>query len=133
VPELCRILTNGAGTAPGMWFERSGTIFVSLPGVPSELKYLMNTHVLPELKQRFRSQANIHRNLMTYGAPEALLAEKLEGFEADLPAGVKLAYLPASGIIKLRLTGTGTDGGSVAELVDNRVRLLYSIIPDLIY
>jgi len=133
VPESCRVLTNAAGTAPGMWFERSGTIFVSLPGVPSEMKYLMNTHVLPELKQRFRSQAIIHRNIMTYGAPEALLAEKLEGFEAELPAGIKLAYLPSSGIIKLRLTGTGRDAVSVAELVESRVRLLYSIIPDLIY
>lgn len=83
VPESCRVLSNAAGTAPGMWFERSGTIFVSLPGVPSEMKYLMNNHVLPELKQRFRSQAIIHRNIMTYGAPEALLAEKLEGFEQN--------------------------------------------------
>ena len=133
VPESCRVLTNAAGTAPGMWFEKSGTIFVSLPGVPSEMKYLMSTHVLPELKQRFRSQAIIHRNLMIYGAPEALLAEKLEGFEAGLPAGIKLAYLPSSGVIKLRLTGTGRDSRTVAELVESQVRLLYSTIPDLIY
>ena len=133
VPESCRVLTNAAGTAPGMWFERSSTIFVSLPGVPSEMKYLMSTHVLPELKQRFRSQAIVHRNIMTYGAPEALLAERLEGFEAELPVGIKLAYLPSSGVIKLRLTGTGRDTMSVAELVETRVRLLYSTIPDLIY
>lgn len=133
VPESCRVLTNAAGTAPGMWFERGGTIFVSLPGVPSEMKYLMNTHILPELKQRFRSQAIVHRNIMTYGVPEALLAEKLEGFEAGLPAGIKLAYLPSAGIIKLRLTGTGRDAGSVAELVETYIRMLYSIIPDVIF
>lgn len=133
VPESCRVLPNAVGTAPGMWFERSSTVFVSLPGVPSEMKYLMSTHVLPELKQRFKSQAIVHRNLMTYGAPEALLAEKLEGFEAEMPAGTKLAYLPSSGIIKLRITGTGRDISSVTELVAYQIRNLYSIIPELIY
>ena len=133
VPESCRVLTNAAGTAPGMWFERTSTVFISLPGVPSEMKYLMNTHVLPELKQRFRSQAIVHRNLMTYGVPEALLAEKLESFEAGLPHEIKLAYLPSSGIIKLRLTGTGGDYDTVSRLVENQVKKLYIIIPELIY
>jgi len=133
VPESCRVLTNAVGSAPGMWFERKSTIFVSLPGVPSEMKYLMSTHVLPELKQRFRSQVIIHRNIMSYGAPEALLAEKLESFEAELPPEIKLAYLPSSGIIKLRLTGAGRESASLAVLVEKQVRKLYSIIPELIY
>jgi len=133
VPEACRVLTNAVGSAPGMWFERKSTIFVSLPGVPSEMKYLMSTHVLPELKQRFRSQVIIHRNIMSYGAPEALLAEKLESFEAELPPEIKLAYLPSSGIIKLRLTGAGRESASLAVLVEKQVRKLYSIIPELIY
>ena len=80
VPESCRVLTNAAGTAPGMWFEKDRTIFISLPGVPAEMKYMMNEHVLPELKKRFTSQVIIHRNIMTYGAPEARLAEMLDRF-----------------------------------------------------
>jgi nicotinamide-nucleotide amidase len=133
VPESCRVLTNAAGTAPGMWFEKERTIFISLPGVPSEMKYIMNQHVMPALKKRFTSQFIIHRNIMTYGAPEAKLAEMLESFEAGLPENIKLAYLPSSGIIKLRLTGTGADQGKIEESVKERVKRLYSIIPELIY
>jgi nicotinamide-nucleotide amidase len=133
VPESCSVLTNAAGTAPGMWFEKYGTIFVSMPGVPNEMKYIMNQHVLPALKKRFTSQKIIHRNIMTYGTPEAKLAEILIGFEAGLPGFIKLAYLPSSGIIKLRLTGTGNDHGFVSDSIEEQVKKLYAIIPDLIY
>jgi nicotinamide-nucleotide amidase len=133
VPESCRVLTNAAGTAPGMWFEKERTIFISLPGVPVEMKYIMNKHVMPALKTRFTSQFIIHRNIMTYGAPEARLAEMLSGFETGLPEYVKLAYLPSSGIIKLRLTGTGADKSRIEESVEEQVKKLYAIIPDLIY
>lgn len=133
VPESCIVLTNAAGTAPGMWFEKDRTIFISLPGVPAEMKYIMTHHVMPALKKQFTSQFIIHRNIMTYGAPEARLAEMLTGFEEALPECVKIAYLPSSGIIKLRLTGTGTDQGKIEESVDEQATKLYSIIPDLIY
>jgi nicotinamide-nucleotide amidase len=133
VPESCRVLKNCAGTAPGMWFEKDGTIFISMPGVPHEMKYIMTAHVLPELKHRFTSQAIIHRNIMTYGAPEARLAELLAGFESALPSEIKLAYLPAAGIIKLRLTGTGADSIQVNKRIEEQVRNLYSVIPGLIY
>ncbi|HBC78315.1 MAG TPA: competence/damage-inducible protein A [Bacteroidales bacterium] len=133
VPESCRILTNAAGTAPGMWFENERTIFISLPGVPAEMKYIMNQHVMSALKKRFTSQFIIHRNIMTYGAPEAKLAEMLESFEAGLPESVRLAYLPSAGIIKLRLTGTGADRDKIEESVNEQVKNLYSVIPELIY
>lgn len=133
VPESCRVLTNAAGTAPGMWFEKDRTIFISLPGVPAEMKYIMTHHVMPALKKQFTSQFIIHRNIMTYGAPEARLAEMLTGFEAGLPEFIRLAYLPSSGIIKLRLTGTGADQMIVEGSVEEQVKRLYSIIPDLIY
>jgi nicotinamide-nucleotide amidase len=116
-----------------MWFEKYGTIFVSMPGVPNEMKYIMNQHVLPALKKRFTSQKIIHRNIMTYGTPEAKLAEILAGFETGLPGFIKLAYLPSSGIIKLRLTGTGNDRGFVSDSIEEQVKKLYAIIPDLIY
>jgi nicotinamide-nucleotide amidase len=133
VPESCRVLKNAAGTAPGMWFEKDGTIFVSMAGVPDEMKYIMNEHVLPELNKRFTSQVIIHRNIMTYGTFEAKLAEILTDFEAGLPASIKLAYLPSSGVIKLRLTGTGSDKESLEVIVNEQVRKLYKTIPDLIY
>ncbi len=133
VPETCTVLTNAAGTAPGMWFEKNGTIFISMPGVPYEMKYIMGEHVLPMLKKRFTSQVIIHRNIMTYGTSEAQLAELLVEFEALLPADIKLAYLPSSGINKLRLTGTGKSYENVSVLIDKHVGKLYSIIPELIY
>jgi nicotinamide-nucleotide amidase len=133
VPELCWVLKNERGTAPGMWFEKEGTIFVSMPGVPHEMKYIMTEHILPELAHRFTSQAIIHRNIMTYGMPEARLAELLTGFEADLPPEIRLAYLPGSGIIKLRLTATGQEKNLLDKSIEEQVKKLYKMIPDLIF
>jgi nicotinamide-nucleotide amidase len=133
VPEGCTILKNKAGTAPGMWFEKDGTIYISMPGIPVEMKYIMNQHVLPELRKRFTTQVIIHKNIMTYGGLEAKLAETLADFEASLPAEVKLAYLPSFGIIKLRLTGTGTDPVLLKKIIEAQVGTLYEIIPDLIF
>ncbi len=122
VPESCRVLKNAIGTAPGMWFEKDGTILISMPGVPHEMKYIMNEHVLPELNKRFTSQVIIHRNIMTYGESEARLAELLTDFESALPANIKLAYLPSSGIIKLRLTGTGSDRKLLSVSIEEQVK-----------
>ena len=133
VPESCRVLTNAAGTAPGLWFEKAGTIFISLPGVPYEMKHIMNEHVLPDLKKRFTSQVIHHRNIMTYGVSESRLAELLQAFERGLPESIRLAYLPSYGIIKLRLTGSGTSEKDIDMEMDNQIRKLRGIIPDLIY
>lgn len=133
VPASCRVLKNETGTAPGMWFEKDATIYVSMPGVPHEMKHIMSQHVIPELNKRFTSQVIIHRNIMTYGTFEAKLAEILTGFESELPESIKLAYLPSAGIIKLRLTGTGSDYTILNNLMDYHVKKLYTIIPSLIY
>jgi len=133
VPESCRVLKNTAGTAPGMWFEKDGTIYISMPGVPHEMKYLMTNLVLPELNQRFTSQVIVHRNIMTYGEGESVLADILREFESGLQENIKLAYLPAFGIIKLRLTGTGSDYNNVLNQVNEQAGKLYNIIPELIY
>jgi nicotinamide-nucleotide amidase len=133
VPESSRVLRNEAGTAPGLWFEMAGTIFISLPGVPYEMKHIMNEHVLPDLKKRFTSQVINHRNIMTYGVPESRLAELLQAFEKGLPESIRLAYLPSYGIIKLRLTGSGTSAKDIEMEMDNQIRKLSTIIPDLIY
>jgi nicotinamide-nucleotide amidase len=133
VPESCRVLKNAAGTAPGLWFEREGTIYISMPGVPHEMKYLMTETVLPELNKRFRSQTIIHKNIMTYGTFEAKLAEMLTIFESGLPENIKLAYLPASGVIKLRLTGTGSNYNYLSDQLNEQVDKLYRTIPEYIY
>ena len=133
VPESCRILENHTGTAPGMWFEKDNTIFVSMPGVPHEMKHIMTVHVLPELKKRFTSQVIIHRNIMTFGTFEARLAEMLTGFEEALPGNIRLAYLPAAGVIKLRLTATGSRFDLLEKSVREQMEKLYIAIPEYIY
>jgi len=133
VPEVCRVLANRAGTAPGMLFEKDGKIVISMPGVPSEMKHIMQVHVLPMVESMSGGRTIIHRNIMTYGTFEAKLAERLEGFERELHPAVKLAYLPAHGVIKLRLTGSGDDGEEVRRIVEEQVQKLYAIIPDVIY
>jgi nicotinamide-nucleotide amidase len=126
-------LENKTGTAPGIWFEKSNTIFVSMPGVPHEMKYLMTQYVLPALIHRFTSQVILHKNIMTYGLPEARLAEVLSNFEAGLPEEIRLAYLPSSGVIKLRLTATGKERDILVKLLNNQVDKLHAIIPEVIY
>jgi nicotinamide-nucleotide amidase len=133
VPESCRVLNNHTGTAPGMWFEKENTIFVSMPGVPHEMKHIMTEHVLPDLKKRFTSQVIIHRNIMTYGTFEARLAEILTDFEAAIPANIKLAYLPSAGVIKLRLTGTGQNYHELEKQINEQVSKLYTVIPQYIF
>ena len=133
VPESCEVIPNTAGTAPGMWFEKEGTIFVSMPGVPHEMKHIMNEHVIPALKKRFTNQHIIHKNIMTYGTFEAKLAEILTDFEAGLPDHIKLAYLPSAGVIKLRLTGSASNRDELAKSIQYQVDKLYQIIPSLIF
>jgi nicotinamide-nucleotide amidase len=133
VPGCCKVLSNHSGTAPGMLFEKEGKIIVSMPGVPFEMKHIMQEHVLPMVESLSGGRTIVHRNIMTYGTFEAKLAERLEGFESQLPDSVRLAYLPAHGVIKLRLTGTGDDGGDVRRIVEEQVMKLYEIIPDVIY
>jgi nicotinamide-nucleotide amidase len=133
VPESCRVLKNAAGTAPGMWFEKDGTIYISMPGVPHEMEYLMTEAILPELNKRFTSQIIIHRNIMTYGTGESILSDILTDFESELPESIRLAYLPATSILKLRLTGTGTDQNILSDLINEQVIKLYKTIPEFIY
>ncbi len=133
VPASCKVLKNIRGTAPGMLFEKEGKVFISMPGIPYEMQYIMTKHVIPYLNDRFNLQNLIHRNIMTYGLPEARLAEKLTDFEESLPGEIHLAYLPDHGIIKLRFTASGEDMELLQEKVDAQVRKLYDTIPYLIY
>lgn len=133
VPDNCKVLQNLTGTAPGMLFEKNGKIIVSMPGVPHEMKYIMKEHVLPFLAGRLPGGVIVHKNIMTYGVAEAMLAERLVTFENELPGEIRLAYLPAYGVIKLRLTAAGSDEEKIRGSVKEQVEKLYKIIPDVIY
>ena len=124
VPAGCEVLFNAVGTAPGMWFEDRGTVVVSLPGVPFEMKRLMADHVLPRLQSRFGLAPIEHVVVMTAGLGESFLAEQISDWEAALPPTFRLAYLPSLGSVRLRLTATA-DG-----LPDLRGRML-ALLPDL--
>jgi nicotinamide-nucleotide amidase len=108
VPDNCRVIQNKRGTAPGMWFEKDNKIFVSMPGVPFEMKGMMTDYVIPALTKKFEVSPVEHRTLLTAGIGESFLAELLNDFEGSLINGIKLAYLPNYGMVRLRLTATQT-------------------------
>lgn len=118
VPDVCTVLFNKMGTAPGMWFEKEGKVIVSLPGVPFEMVHIMEQEVLPRLKQQFMSDALLHRSVITAGEGESFIAEKIQDIEEALPGYIKLAYLPGAGMVKLRLTGRGSDEQQLAKDLD---------------
>ena len=107
VPDTCTVIPNRRGTAPGMWFEKDGRIFVSMPGVPHEMKGMMTDSVIPSLRQHFKLPAIAHRTLLTAGIGESFLADHIRDFETALPPTIKLAYLPNYGMVRLRLTSWG--------------------------
>ena len=109
VLEGCEVLFNDVGTAPGMWIEEKGKIYVFLPGVPFEMKFLISNRVLPKLKSRISEQSIEHRHIITIGLGESFLAEKIADIESSLPDNIKLAYLPRVGLVRLRLTQVGLD------------------------
>ena len=131
VPDVCTILFNRIGTAPGMWFEKDGKIFVSMPGVPQEMMGLMKDEVLPRLVSRFAMPAIAHRTVFTFGAGESFIAERLIDFEAQLPDTFKLAYLPHYGMVRLRLTATGDDPQTLNGVMDGQFEQLCSLVEDI--
>ncbi len=135
LPESCTVIKNDKGTASGMWFERNGKVYVSMPGVPYEMKVIMSSGVLPKLKEKFVPPTIVHRTLLTTGLGESMLAKRIEDWEDSLEAErIKLAYLPSPGIVKLRLsTYADADGTSAHERVDRKAAELYERIPELIY
>lgn len=119
VPDNCKVILNKRGSAPGMWFERSGKIFVSMPGVPHEMKGMMETDVIPLLIQQFTFLHIAHRTLATFGIGESMIADMILDFETALPAHIKLAYLPNYGLVRLRLTSYGEDSPGIETEIDN--------------
>ncbi|MDR3714552.1 MAG: CinA family nicotinamide mononucleotide deamidase-related protein [Puia sp.] len=130
VPDVCTVIPNERGTAPGMWFEKNGVIYVSMPGVPHEMKGMMSGYVLQALGRHFTLPAISHRTLLTAGIGESFLAEHISRFESALPESVKLAYLPNYGMVRLRLTATGADKRSLEELVQTQFDTLKELVAE---
>ncbi|MED6302544.1 MAG: molybdopterin-binding protein, partial [Bacteroidota bacterium] len=135
LPAACEVLPNSRGTASGMWFEKNNTIYVSLPGVPYEMKGLINECVIPKLLSRNKDENTlVHRTVRTHGMGESFLAEIIKDWEHNLSSDeIKLAYLPSPGIVKLRLSLVGKDGKKIVDTLNKHIDLLYEIIPDQVY
>ena len=131
VPSKATILKNNFGTAPGMWMEQDGKVFVSMPGVPHEMKGLMEHEVLPRLKAQFHLPYILHKTLLTYGMGESAIAQRIEAFEEALPADIKLAYLPSLGRVRLRLSTSGNDKDTVDKAMDDQLQKLVPLVEDI--
>lgn len=130
VPDVCTVLHNARGTAPGMWFEKNGKIFISLPGVPHEMKGLITNEVIPRLPDHFTLPFILHRTAYTSGIGESALAEKIQDYENALPAHIKLAYLPGYGMVKLRLTTSGSDKETLTKELEAQFAQLLIEVKD---
>lgn len=118
VPENCEVILNKNGTAPGMWFNADGKIYMSMPGVPHEMMYMMKDSVIPKLKATLKLPAIVHKTILTSGEGESYLAKRIEDIEDELPPYIKLAYLPKLGQVRLRLSGYGKDEAALKREVD---------------
>jgi nicotinamide-nucleotide amidase len=132
LPSKATYLKNKYGTAPGMWFYENNTVFVSLPGVPYEMKGLMTLEVLPKIKQQFKLPYIIHKTIMTYGQGESVIAERIAKVEDHLPAHIKLAYLPSFGKVRLRLSGNGINKEALEKELQEKLLAIQQIISDII-
>ena len=133
LPSKATLLHNKYGTAAGMWFLDQGQIFISLPGIPYEMKALIQDEVLPKIKKRFVLPAIYHKTILTYGLGESVIAERIEKWEDSLPKDIKLAYLPSIGRVRLRLSTTGAHMATIKKAVDIQVKKVIPLIQDIYY
>jgi nicotinamide-nucleotide amidase len=133
IPELSTILFNRLGTAPGLWLERGGKVFISLPGVPYEMKEIMTSGGFSKLVETFHPPVIVHKVIHTVGIGESFLAEMIKEWEANLPTHIKLAYLPSLGLLKLRLTAKGNDKIVLEQELENQTELLQPYIAPYIF
>lgn len=132
VPENCEVIINHNGTAPGMWFNHDGRVYVSMPGVPHEMMYMMEEAVLPKLKAAFKLPYIIHKTILTVGEGESFLAERIADIEDGLPAHIKLAYLPKLGQVRLRLSGYSDDETTLKTEIGHHYQLLLNRVANVV-
>jgi nicotinamide-nucleotide amidase len=133
IPERCELIVNFNGTAPGMWFEKDGIYFMSMPGVPYEMKAMMETQVIPKIRDTFSLPVIVHRTFLTQGIGESMLSEMITDWEDALPKHMKLAYLPSPGMVRLRISALGENELQVASEVQQQATSLYNLIGQHIY
>lgn len=133
LPEKADYIENRWGTAPAMWFEKEGRVYISLPGVPFEMKNLMKNVVLEKIKTYFSPQVIIHKAIRTVGIGESFLAERIASWEDSLPSNVKLAYLPSLSGVKIRLTATGASSNELELLLDRQIKDVFPTIREFVY
>jgi nicotinamide-nucleotide amidase len=133
LPECCKAVRNELGTAPGMWFDRGDKVFVSMPGVPHEMKKMMTDNVIPQLLQKYQTPVIRHQIIKTVGIGESFLAEKIAAWENALPPHIKLAYLPSLGEVKLRLTAIGQSAEAMDAELKECVEKLKPLASQYIY
>jgi nicotinamide-nucleotide amidase len=131
VPSSATILQNDHGTAPGMWMEKDDVVYMSMPGVPYEMKRLFTEKVIPRIMERFNRPFIYHKTLLTYGLGESAIAERITDWEDGLPKGIKLAYLPSLGRVRLRLSGKGDQEDALKMLVDGLMDELWQLNKDI--
>lgn len=132
VPSKCIVLQNNFGTAPGMWMQKENTVFVSLPGVPYEMKAIVTDELIPKIVNEYKRPYILHKTILTYGQGESIVAERIEEWENNLPPFVKLAYLPSPGRVRLRLSARGLDEQFLQTTINELVVQLQTIINDII-
>ncbi len=132
VPSKCTVLHNAVGTAPGMWIKKENTVYISLPGVPYEMKYILENGIIPKIVKEYKRPYIIHKTILTYGQGESLVAERIEDWENNLPEFIKLAYLPSPGRVRLRLSARGIDKELLEQKINENVLLLIQLIGDII-
>lgn len=133
LPEKCQMISNALGTAPGMWFEKDGKVFVSMPGVPFEMKEMMVKYVIPKLKAKFPTSILYHKEIKTAGIGESWLSDKIQEWENNLPSNIGLAYLPSLSTVKLRLTAKGKDLAVLQNQVKQQISLVLPLIQQYVY
>ena len=134
VPAICEVIRNKNGTAPGMWFDVEGKVYVSMPGVPYEMKALMKDLVIPKLKARFKFPFIYHKTILTQGIGESTLSELISDWEDSLAAdNIKLAYLPSPGMVRLRLSTKGEDENTLKANVERKIEEVKAQINEYIY
>lgn len=131
MPTKATWLHNKLGTAPGMWFYENNTVFISLPGVPYEMKGLITNEVIPRIREQFKLPFICHKTLLTYGLGESSIAERIEDFENSLPNYIKLAYLPALGRVRLRLTAKGNEKDKILDEITAKANELALLVADI--
>ena len=132
LPSKALVLKNNYGTAAGMWMKKDKTVFVSMPGVPYEMKGIVNEELIPKIISEYKRPYIVHKTILTYGQGESMVAERIENWENNLPEYIKLAYLPSPGRVRLRLTARGENEEVLQKAIQENIQSLTTIIGDII-